>query len=44
LNGLKRFADSNAVFQLARKAGSKDKAIDIWIAKNNAGLAKRLLL
>jgi hypothetical protein len=43
LNGLKRFADSNAVFQLAKKAGSKDKAIDIWIAKNNAGLAKRLL-
>lgn len=42
LNGLKRFADSNAVFQFARKAGSKDKSIDIWISKNNRELAKRI--
>jgi hypothetical protein len=42
LNGLKRFADSNVVFQFARKAGSKDKSIDIWISKNNRELAKRI--
>jgi len=40
LNGLQRYADSNEVFQLAKKAGSKDKSIDIWINKNNGQLAK----
>jgi hypothetical protein len=39
LNALKRYSDSNEVFRAAKKAGSKDKAIDIWIAKNNRGLA-----
>jgi len=40
LNALKRYADSNEVFQLAKKAGSKDKSIDIWVNKNNRELAK----
>jgi hypothetical protein len=40
LNGLKRYADSNEVFQLAKKAESKEKSIDIWITKNTRELAK----
>ena len=43
LNGLKRYADSNEIFKLAKKS-SKDKSIDIWMSKNNAALAKRILL
>jgi len=43
LNGLKRYADSNEVFKLAKKS-SKDKSIDIWMSKNNAALAKRIFL
>jgi len=38
LNGLKRYNDSNAVFNAAKKAGSKDKTMDIWISKNNHAL------
>jgi hypothetical protein len=40
LNGLKRYAESNEALQLAKKAGSKDKTIDIWISKNTAAIAK----
>src|SRR5271154_380901 len=42
LNGLKRYADSNEIFKLTKQS-SKDKSIGIWIAKNNAALAKRSL-
>jgi hypothetical protein len=41
LNGLKRYADSYEVFQLAKKAGSKEKSIDIWMTKNTSNMAKR---
>lgn len=41
LNGLKRYADSNECFLFAKKSGSKDKSMDIWISKNNRELAKR---
>ena len=40
LHGLKRFKESNAVFELVKQKGSKDKSIDIWIAKNNMELKK----
>lgn len=43
LNGLKRYADSNEIFKLAKKS-SKDKSIDIWMSKNNTALAKRIIL
>jgi hypothetical protein len=40
LNGLKRYADSNNAFALAKKLGSKEKSIDIWKSKNDRELAK----
>jgi hypothetical protein len=40
LNGLKRYADSNEAFALSQKFGTKEKSVDIWIAKNGRELAK----
>lgn len=40
LNALKRYEDSNEIFMAAKKSGSKDKTIDIWISKNKREMAK----
>jgi hypothetical protein len=43
LNALKRYNDSNEILMAAKKAGSKDKSLDIWISKNTRELAKCII-
>jgi len=42
LHVLKKYKESNEILQFVKNRGSKDKSIDIWIAKNNIELKKRV--